>query len=50
MMRREPHALCRKPVEIGSARVAIAVAPQHVAGMIVGQDEQEVRFATGLRG
>src|SRR5580700_6762134 len=50
MMRREAHALGRQTVEIGSPRVAIAVAPEHVAGVIVGEDEQEIRFAASLRG
>ncbi len=39
----ESRPLRRQPVEVRSPRQAIAIASQDVAGMVVGEDEEEIR-------
>jgi hypothetical protein len=50
MMRREAHAIGSEPIQMGRARLAISVTSEDVSGVIVGEDKQKIRFASGLRG
>lgn len=48
MVRGEPRTLRRQPVEIRRAGIRIAIRPQHVARVIVGQNEDQVRTFRSL--
>jgi hypothetical protein len=49
MMRRESHAFGGEAIQVGRPRESVAVATKHVSGMIVGEDEQKIGLAAGLR-
>ena len=49
MMSRESNALGGEAVQVGRERKRVAVATERIAGMIVGEDEQKIRLARGLR-
>ena len=50
VVRGEARGLGRQAVEVGGMGGAVAVAAHHVAGMVVGQDEQEIGLPRGARG
>lgn len=45
MVSAETNAFPRKPVDVGGERQAVAVAAHDVTGVIVSEDEQEIRPA-----
>ena len=46
----EADALAGEVVEVGCGDLLVAIGAEDVAGVVIGDDEDEIRFAGGLRG